>query len=157
MASSHSSISPQNMGLTSESRMSLPSSMKGQSLLLSPPRGRRIPPGPIIARIPLESAKAYPIRIWQGLGHNPRIAYSDRNSHNEDPKLNIKVVPGGGKTAPHPQLALYVDGPYHVESLGYLKTDPFKWKTWMEVHLDARDLDQLIHCLIMARQELERQ
>jgi hypothetical protein len=133
------------------------SSMKGQPNLLSPIRQKRIPPGPTISRIPLESAKAYPMRIWEGLGNPPRIAYSDRNSRHENPTLNIKIAPGGGKTAPHPQVVLFVNGAYHIEELSYLRSDPRNWTTWMEIHLDARGLDELISSLIRARQEIEKQ
>lgn len=125
--------------------------------LLSPHIEKRIPPGPIIARIPLESAKAYPMRIWEGLANSPRIAYSDRNSHHEDPTLNIKVLPEGAKTAQHPQIVLFVNGAYHIENLGYLRSDPSKWTTWMEIHLDARGLGELISSLILAREEMEKQ
>jgi hypothetical protein len=124
--------------------------------LLSPQMEKRIPPGHVIARIPLESAKAYPMRIWEGLAQSPRIAYSDRNSHGEDPTLNIKIAPGGGKTAQHPQIVFFVNGSYHIENLGYLRSDPKKWTTWMEIHLDARDLGELISSLISARQEIEK-
>jgi hypothetical protein len=133
------------------------SSMKGQTPLLSPHMEKRIPPGHVIAKIPLESAKAYPMRIWEGLGNPPRIAYSDRNSHGEDPTLNIKVLPEGAKTAQHPQVVFFVDGPYHIESLGYLRSDPTRWTTWMEIHLDAKRLEELISSLIQARQEIEKQ
>jgi hypothetical protein len=118
---------------------------------------KRIPPGHVIARIPLESAKAYPMRIWEGLAESPRIAYSDRNSHGEDPTLSVKVLPFGGKTAQHPQIVFFVNGAYHIENLGYLRSDPQKWTTWMEIHLDARRLEELIHYLIQARQEIEKQ
>jgi hypothetical protein len=133
------------------------SSTKGQPILLSPVREKRIPPGPTLSRIPLESAKAYPMRIWEGLANSPRIAYSDRNSHDENPTLNIKVAPGGGKTAPHFQVVLFVNGSYHIEELSYLRSDPTKWTTWMEIHLDARGLGELIGSLIRARQEIEKQ
>lgn len=125
--------------------------------LLSPQMEKRIPLGPTISRIPLESAKAYPMRIWEGLNNSPRIAYSDRNSHGEDPTLNIKIAPGGAKTAQHPQIVFFVNGAYHIENLGYLRSDPGKWTTWMEIHLDVRDLGELISSLIRARQEIEKQ
>jgi hypothetical protein len=118
---------------------------------------KRIPPGHVIAKIPLESAKAYPMRIWEGLANSPRIAYSDRNSHDENPTLSVKVAPGGGKTAPHPQVVLFVNGSYHIEELSYLRSDPKNWTTWMEIHLDARGLGELISSLIRARQEIEKQ
>jgi hypothetical protein len=119
-------------------------------------REKRIPPGPVIARIPLESAKAYPMRIWEGLANPSRIAYSDRNSHGEDPTLNIKIAPGGAKTAQHPQVVFFVNGSYHIEELSYLRSDPRNWTTWMEIHLDARGLGELISSLIHAREEIVR-
>ena len=145
-----------NMVQISESRIA-ESSMKGQSPLLSPHMDKRIPPGHVIAKIPLESAKAYPMRIWEGLANSPRIAYSDRNSHDENPTLNIKVAPGGGKTAPHFQVVLFVTGAYHIEELSYLRSDPTKWTTWMEIHLDARGLDELIISLISARSGMKNE
>ena len=54
------------------------------SSLLSPYReSRRIPQGLILAELPLEAAKAYPIHVFDGLDMIPRIAYADRNSHGE--------------------------------------------------------------------------
>ena len=131
------------------------SSTKGQPILLSPVREKRIPPGPTLSRIPLESAKAYPMRIWEGLANPPRIAYSDRNSRHENPTLNIKIAPGGGKTAPHFQVVLFVNGSYHIEELSYLRSDPKQWTTWMEIHLDAIGLDELINSLIQAKEVLK--
>jgi len=118
------------------------------SSLLSPYReSRRIPPGKILAELPLEAAKAYPIHVFDGLDMIPRIAYADRNSHGENIVLGVKHLPIGGKTAPHPQVVFYVNGPYHVETLGYHNSDPSKWRTWMEFHLDACQVKPLIGAL----------
>jgi hypothetical protein len=118
------------------------------SSLLSPYReSRRIPTGLILAELPLEAAKAYPIKVFDGLDMIPRIAYADRNSHGENIVLGVKLLPNGGKTAPHPQIVFYVNGSYHVENLGYYKSDPFNWKTWMEIHLDTREVKPLIEAL----------
>ncbi len=117
---------------------------------------RRIPEGTIFGEVPLEAAKAYPIRIWSGVGsYNPRIAYADLNTHGEHNTLTVKLLPDGGKTAPHPQLVLFVNGPYHVEELGYTRSDPWKWTTWMELHLDTRVLNRLIDAIIKAEIALE--
>jgi len=111
---------------------------------------RRIPPGTVFGEIPLEACKAYPIRIWQGLNLPPRIAYADLNTHREVNKLSVKLLPDGGKTAPHPQIVFFVNGSYHVEEIGYNVSDPFAWTTWMELHLDARMLKRLIDAVIKA-------
>ena len=129
---------------------------EGPNILLSPKREtRRIPEGIVFAGIPLEACKAYPIRIWEGLELPPRIAYADRNTHNENNILNVKILPNGGKTAPHPQVVFYVNGPYHVETLGYNVSDPFKWTTWMEFHLDFRALEKLIEGLMKVELEMK--
>lgn len=116
---------------------------------------KRIPNGTIFGEIPLEAAKSYPIKIWQGLDVEPRIAYADLNTHNEKNILSVKLLPDGGKTAPHPQLVFFVNGPYHVEQLGYVRSNPFLWTTWMEFHLDARELKRLIDAVIRAEITLE--
>jgi hypothetical protein len=116
---------------------------------------KRIPEGTVFGEIPLEAAKAYPIRIWQGLNLEPRIAYADFNTHRERNMLSVKLLPDGGKTAPHPQIVFFVNGPYHVEQLGYTRSNPFSWTTWMELHLDARELKQLIDAVIKAEIALE--
>jgi hypothetical protein len=119
---------------------------------------KRIPEGQVFGEIPLEAAKAYPIRIWAGVGsYNPRIAYADVNTHNEKNTLSVKLLPDGGKTAPHPQIVLFVNGPYHVEELGYTRSDPWKWTTWIELHLDTRVLNRLIDAIIKAEIALENQ
>lgn len=116
---------------------------------------RRIPEGHIFGEVPLEAAKAYPIRIFQGLNIDPRIAYADLNTHQEKNTLSVKLIPAGGKTAPHPQIVFFVNGPYHVETIGYSRTDPFTWSTWMEFHLDCRVLNRFIDAIIKAEIFLE--
>jgi hypothetical protein len=118
---------------------------------------KRIPVGTITGEIPLEAAKAYPIRIFEGLSMAPRIAYADLNTHAEKNTLTVKLLPDGGKTAPHPQIVLFVNGPYHVETIGYERSNPFQWTTWMEAHIDARQLKHLIDAVIRAEVELENQ
>jgi hypothetical protein len=116
---------------------------------------KRIPEGRIFGEIPLEACKAYPIRIWQGLGLEPRIAYADLNTHKERNMLSVKLLPDGGKTAPHPQIVFFVNGSYHVETLGYARSNAWSWTTWMELHVDARLLKQLIDAVIKAEIALE--
>lgn len=116
---------------------------------------KRIPNGTVFGEIPLEACKAYPIRIFEGLGVAPRIAYADLNTHREHNNLSVKLLPDGGKTAPHPQIVFFVNGAYHVETLGYHVSNPFKWTTWMEFHLDARRLKRLIDAVIKAEIALE--
>ena len=112
---------------------------------------KRIPLGTVFGEIPLEAAKSYPIRIWNGTGIAPRIAYADLNTHHERNVLSVKLLPDGGKTAPHPQIVFFVNGNYHVETIGYERSDPFNWTTWMETHLDAQYLDKIIDALIRAK------
>jgi hypothetical protein len=112
---------------------------------------KRIPDGIIFAEIPLESAKAYPTRIFENLNINPRIAYADRNTHNEDIRLGVKLLPKGAKTANHPQIVFFVNGAYHTEQLGYFHSNPFSWTTWIEIHIDINGLDKLIDSLIEAK------
>ncbi len=116
---------------------------------------KRIPAGTVFGEVPLEACKAYPTRIWNGTGLPPRIAYADLNTHGEHNTLSVKLLPDGGKTAPHPQIVFFVNGPYHVETLGYQKSNPFAWTTWMEFHLDARELKRLIDAVIKAEIALE--
>jgi len=116
---------------------------------------KRIPNGTVFGEVPLEAAKAYPTRIWEGTGIAPRIAYADQNTHREHNTLNVKLLPDGGKTAPHPQVVFFVNGPYHVESLGYARSNAWDWTTWMEFHLDARELKRLIDAAIKAEIALE--
>lgn len=116
---------------------------------------KRIPEGVIFGEITLEACKAYPIRIWNGTGLEPRIAYADFNTHRELNKLSVKLLPDGGKTAPHPQIVFFVNGPYHVENLGYVKSNPLSWTTWMEFHLDAHELKHVIDAVIKAEIALE--
>lgn len=116
---------------------------------------KRIPQGIIFGEIPLEACKAYPTRIWNGTGLEPRIAYADFNTHRERNILSVKLLPDGGKTAPHPQIVFFINGPYHVENLGYSRTDPLSWTTWMEFHLDARELKHVIDAVIKAEIALE--
>ena len=116
---------------------------------------KRIPKGLILGEIPLEAAKAYPTRIWQGTGLPPRIAYADKNTHREHNTLSVKLLPDGAKTAPHPQIVFFVNGPYHIENLGYARSNAWNWTTWMEFHLDARELKALIDAVIRAEIALE--
>lgn len=116
---------------------------------------KRIPEGIILGEIPLEAAKSFPIRIWQGTGIEPRIAYADLNSHGEHNTLTLKLLPDGAKTAPHPQLVMFVKGPYHVETLDYYKSNVWDWSTWQEVHVDAKHLKLLIDAAIKAELQLE--
>lgn len=112
---------------------------------------RRIPKGTILAEIPLEAAKAYPLRLWTGTGLPPKIAYADLNSKGERNSLGVKFLPDGGKGAEHPQVVMYVKGMYHVEEISYENSNPFKWTTWMEQHLNAEYLQQLIDALYKAK------
>jgi hypothetical protein len=116
---------------------------------------KRIPNGTIYGEIPLEACKAYPIRIWNGTGLAPRIAYADLNTHQERNILSVKLLPDGGKTAPHPQIVFFVNGPYHVEEIGYNVSDPFNWTTWMEFHLNARELKRVIDAVIRSEIAVE--
>ena len=119
---------------------------------------KRIPEGTIYGEIPLEACKAYPIRIWNGTNIEPRIAYADYNTHRERNTLSVKLLPNGGKTAPHPQIVFFVNGPYHVETLGYNRSDAWNWTTWMEFHLDIRELTKIVDALIrvdLAREALQ--
>lgn len=128
-----------------------------QSPLLSPQKAnqKRIPNGTILGEVPLEACKAYPIRIWQGTALEPRIAYADLNTHKEKNMLSVKILPDGGKTAPHPQIVFFVNGLYHVETLDYYRSNVWNWSTWMEFHLDGRELKQLINAVIKAEISLE--
>ena len=119
---------------------------------------KRIPEGTIYGEIPLEACKAYPIRIWNGTNIEPRIAYADYNTHRERNTLSVKLLPNGGKTAPHPQIVFFVNGPYHVETLGYNRSDAWNWTTWMEFHLDIRELTKIVDAMIrvdLAREALQ--
>lgn len=116
---------------------------------------KRIPQGLIFGEIPLEAAKAYPTRIWHGTGLPPRIAYADKNTKGENNFLGVKLLHDGAKTAPHPQIVLYVNGPYHTESLGYTRSNPWQWTTWIELHIDTRELNHLIDAVIRAEIALE--
>jgi hypothetical protein len=116
---------------------------------------KRIPEGTIFGEIPLEACKAYPIRIWSGTGQPPRIAYADFNTHKERNMLSVKLLPDGGKTAPHPQIVFFVNGPYPVEKLGSARSNAWNWTTWMEFHLDARELKRIIDAVIKAELALE--
>jgi hypothetical protein len=116
---------------------------------------KRIPDGKVLGTVKLEACKAYPINIWRGTGQLPRIAYADLNTHQEQNTLTVKLLPQGGKTAPHPQIAFYVTGPYHVERLGYLRSDPYNWTSWMEFHIDSRELKHIIEAVIRGELALE--
>jgi len=116
---------------------------------------KRIPNGTIFGEIPLEACKAYPIRLWQGLDVEPRIAYADYNTHKERNILSVKLLPDGGKTAPHPQIVFFINGPYHVETLGYARSNAWNWTTWMEFHLDTKFLNKTIEALLKAEIYME--
>ena len=116
---------------------------------------RRIPEGTITGEISLEACKAYPTKLFEGLQIQPRIAYADFNTHQEHNILSVKLLPDGGKTAPHPQIVFFVNGSYHVENLGYFKSDPLLWTTWLELHFDAKELKKIIDALIKAEMWME--
>lgn len=116
---------------------------------------KRIPKGTVTAEIPLEAAKAFPTRIWTGTGIPPRIAYADLNTHHEENTLSVKLLPDGGKTAPHPQIVFFVTGAYHVETLGYHVSDPYRWSSWMEFHFEERFIERVVEGLLKARLQLE--
>lgn len=115
------------------------------------PGNKKIPDAQTLQEIPLESCKAYPIRIFEGLNIAPRIAVADRNSRNDDAKLMITWNPGGCKTAQHPQVGFVVKGPYHMEQIAYPNSNPFSWNSWVESYIDARQLTQIIEALIRAK------
>ena len=137
-----------------------PTILRAVESLLSPHKDaqstKRIPEGHVYAEIPLEAAKAYPIRLFDGIGLPIKIAYADWNTKKELNKLAIKLEKGG-KTAAHPQIALFVKGPYHIENLLYSQSDPREWATWMELYLDPRNmnLDNLIDSLLRIKLALE--
>jgi hypothetical protein len=116
---------------------------------------KRIPEGTIFGEIPLEAAKSYAIRLWQGTNIEPRIAYADYNTHRERNILSVKLLPNGGKTAPHPQIVFFVKGPYHVETANYFHSNIWDWSTWQEYHLDAKELKHLIDAVIKVEIALE--
>lgn len=135
---------------------------RGKEILDTPPspkreatQQKRIPNGIIFGEIPLEACKAYPIHIWQGLNQEPRIAYADFNTHQERNVISVKLLPNGGKTAPHPQIVFFINGPYHVETLGYTRSNAWNWTTWMEFHLDTKFLKQLISTLTNVKLYME--
>jgi len=147
----HNRLNSGESDLNRETRPTSPA-----STLLSPYReGMRIPESQLYAQIPVESCKAYPIRLFDDLNMVPRIAYADLNTHGEQNELLVKLLPRGGKTASHSQLALFIRGPYHVETLGYVKSNPATWTTWMECMIDARQLKQLIEALIRIELKLQ--
>lgn len=136
-------------------RRPIPRHRKKTEWLKSMQSLKRIPNGTVFGEIPLEAAKAYPTRIWQDTGLPPRIAYADLNTHHERNTLSVKLLPDGAKTARHPQIAFYINGPYHTETLGYARSNAWDWTTWMEFHLDARELKRLIDAVIRAEIQLE--
>jgi len=111
----------------------------------------RIPQGQLIAKIPVESCKAYPIQLFKDLNMIPRIAYADLNTRNEQDQLLVKLLPYGAKTAAHPQIAFFVRGPYHIETLGYIKSNPDNWTTWMEIILTTAQAEHLKEALFHTR------
>jgi hypothetical protein len=147
-------ISPQKVANNGKSDLRRQVRPSGQNVVL-PSLQKRIPEGQVFGEILVEACKAYPIHLFEGLGIAPRIAYADRNTHAENNILSVKVLPSGGKTAPHPQIVLFVNGPYHVETLGYQQSDPWKWTTWMEFHLDFRGLEELIEALMKAELKIK--
>ena len=114
---------------------------------------KRIPEGFIIANIPLESCKAYPMLLWKDISAKPRIAYSDQKN-GETNSLKIKILPKGAKTAPHPQLSFFVQGNYHIEELSYLNSNAFEWRTWIEFQTNTYEIDHLLTSLIKAKNSL---
>lgn len=122
-------------------------SFVGSTITLKP-GNKKIPDARILEEIPLESCKAYPIRIFQDLGIPPRIAVADVNSRNDPIDLLITWNPLGCKTALHPQVGFIVKGPYHMEQIGYPRSNPYSWNTWIEFYLDGRYLNRIIDSLI---------
>ncbi|MGF3573539.1 MAG: hypothetical protein ACQXXG_09005 [Candidatus Bathyarchaeia archaeon] len=110
---------------------------------------KRVPRGFLIANIPLESCKAFPIQIWKGLSVKPRVAYSDQKN-GEATSLCIKLIEGA-KTAPHPQLNFYVKGNYHIEELQYYKSNFWNWQTWIEFEINTNELDHILASLQKAK------
>jgi hypothetical protein len=119
------------------------------------PYNKRIPQGTVFGEIELEAAKAFPIKLWQGTGLEPRIAYADCNTHKERNFLSVKLLPEGAKTAQHPQIVFFIKGAYHVEPLSYFKSNAWDWTTWQEFHVDAKQLKHLIDAVIKAEIALE--
>lgn len=107
---------------------------------------KKIPPGKVYGEIPLEACKSYPVKIFQD--ENVIIAVADKNTRNDKITLTIKLEPQGCKTAKHPQIAFYIKGRYHPEHLGYYKSEPNEWRTWIEFYLDLRDLKKIIDALM---------
>lgn len=117
---------------------------------------KRIPKNStFIGLVPLEAAKSYTPRIFEGTGLEPRIAYADLNTKHEQNDLLINFLPEGNKSAPHPQVVLIRKGTYHWENFWYEKTNPMEWGTWDEMHIDARDLKKLCDAVIRAELALE--
>jgi hypothetical protein len=116
---------------------------------------KRIPEGIILGEIPLEAAKSYPTKMFGSL-EQIRFAISDI-SKKEQTFLQIKVIPDGSKTSPHPQLAFFVIGDYHIEPwLGYGgKSNPFNWTTWQEIHINGLEIYHLLKTIIDAKQAME--
>ncbi len=121
---------------------------------------KRIPNGKIYDEIPLEAAKSYAIKIWEGTGIWPRIAYADHNTHpDENPTITVKLLPDGGKTAPHPQIVFFAKSKYHTEEISrnpdYRHSNPFEWTTMFEAHLDGRILRRFHEAVVRAECGLE--
>jgi len=117
---------------------------------------KRIPEGFLVADIPLESCKAFPVQIWKGLQVNPRVAYSDQKN-GEATSLGIKLLPHGAKTAPHPQLCFFIKGNYHIEELSYCKSNMWNWRTWIEFTANAYEIDHIINSLTKTKKILVNQ
>ncbi|MCX8151387.1 MAG: hypothetical protein N3D85_07825 [Candidatus Bathyarchaeota archaeon] len=107
---------------------------------------KRIPEGLLVADIPLESCKAYPMQIFKDTPVKPRVAYSDHRN-GETTNLCIKLLPNGAKTAPHPQLCFFIKGNYHIEELSYCQSNVWNWRTWIEFVANAYEIDHIINSL----------
>lgn len=116
---------------------------------------KRIPQGTVTGIIPLDAAKAFPSHLFS-TKEEIRFAYADQKN-NEHIELQVKVAPNGAKTAPHPQLICFIRGDYHPEPFYNYGggSDPFKWTTWMEFHLDAENINLFITALFRAKVLLE--
>lgn len=111
--------------------------------------------GTTLNEIPLIAVKSYPTRIFD-YKNQIRIAYSDiRNG--EKNVLGVGYNPDGIKNSPDPQIIFFVKGTYHREYLGYYKQDPFKWKSWIEIVMDLKSLNQLIYTLRKLRRDLKNE
>jgi len=106
---------------------------------------RKIPKGKVYCEVRADAAKAYPTRIFDRV-QDIRFAYADI-SKDEKIFVGIKLAPEGCITARHPQVVFFVRGDYHMETPGYAKSDLMAWTTWMEFHIPASKIDELIDAL----------